>query len=271
MKFKSLAVMGLMLASLAGSGAMAGIGTYNTGSGVETANAIDCHPSEEEVRAFWGELVKFMTYDYCDLLVPVGDKDLYNWSYFITKLREDGISDNGIAGILGNIKANGSVKSYYISGYTDSLYYGSDAVYDVGLLKPDGYTDYEGGMHAGEGHGICSWMDERVGELSDFAISHDYDYITITHWYADDSQEFSKHTCCLPNMECQTEFLLNDLNGEYADVKEKLIEASSPSEAVEAYMQGYVQFYRPWSDPCVSAAESCLPLVQACTGIMERR
>ena len=254
-------VVGIILALLSGSFGVA----EETGDllGVSVAaDSVEYHPSREEVSTFWNELVKFMTHDYLDLLVPVDDVDMYNWSLFITKLREDGISDNGIAGILGNIKANGSVSPYCISGYP--YYRGGD----VGLLKPQGYLDYDGNIHAGEGHGICSWVGEKAEELSELS---ELSGVKTTHWFADGSTEFTQHTCHLPDMESQIEFLLKDLNGDYIDVKEKLSEASSPSEAVEAYIQGYVQFYRPWSESCNEAAESCLPLVEACRGIIEGR
>lgn len=227
---------------------------------------------EAEKEVFRSEFRQFKSFGYPDLEVNVGEDDFYNWSYFIESLRADGITDTGIAGILGNIKAAGIVKEFTIDGYGSLfsndghsfLTFETGGSYDYGALEPTQIVTKDGTHIGGEGHGICQWTSDRVDELSDFALN--YDYVTVTHWYFEDGKAV-RHTCHIPDMEGQTAFLLYELNGEYKDVKEKLSEASTPSEAAQIFHDGYMDFERPWTGGYCDDAESCLSLVDACTGL----
>jgi len=118
---KLLAVLGILLASLGSSGFAGvsdGIGVSD-GNGVSEAACMD----EAEKEVFSSEVRKFKSFGFPDLEYNVNEDDFYNWSYFIQSLRADGISDTGIAGILGNIKAAGVVKAFTIDGYDDRYCY----------------------------------------------------------------------------------------------------------------------------------------------------
>lgn len=257
MIMKLLTVLGILSVSLVCSG-FAGV---SDGNGVSEAAYMD----EAEKEVFSSEFRQFKSFGYPDLEVNVGEDDFYNWSYFIESLRADGITDTGIAGILGNIKAAGVVREFTIDGYDDRYcYFETGGLYDYGALEPTQIVTKDGTHIGGDGHGICQWTSDRVDKLSDFAL--DYDYVTVTHWYFEDGKDV-RHTCHIPDMEGQTAFLLYELNGEYKDVKEKLSEASIPSEAAQIFHDGYMNFERPWTGGYCDDAESCLSLVDACTGL----
>lgn len=274
MKFKSLSVLGILLAFLGCSGFAGFIGESGVDAfeGIGVSETVYMNEAEKEV--FRSEFRQFKSFGYPDLELNVGEDDFYNWSYFIESLRADGISDIGIAGILGNIKAIGVVKEFTIDGYDSWYSFSNDGhsfltfktggSYDYGELEPNLLMDREGRKYGGEGHGICQWTSDRADKLSDFALN--CDYVTITHWYLEDGKAV-QHTCHIPDMEGQTAFLLHELNGEYKDVKERLSEASTPSEAAQIFYDGYMDFERPWSRGYCNNAESCLSLVEACTGI----
>ena len=265
---KLLAVLGILLASLESSGFAGASGVVSEGIemfesfGVSEAAYMD----EAEKEVFRSEIRKFKSFGFPDLEYNVNEDDFYNWSYFIQSLRADGISDTGIAGILGNIKAAGVVKEFTIDGYDDRYcYFETGSSYDFYGAQPSLLSDHEGRLSGGEGHGICQWTSERADELSEFAL--DYDYVTFTHWVYDGAVQGVQHTCHIPDIEGQTAFLLYELNGEYKDVKERLLNASTPGEAAQIFHDGYMDFERPWTGGYCSNAESCLSMVEACTGI----
>lgn len=222
---KLLTVLGILLASLGSSG-FAGVSDGNgVSEGIEMSESIGvseaAYMDEAEKEVFSSEVRKFKSFGFPDLEYNVNEDDFYNWSYFIQSLRADGISDTGITGILGNIKAAGVVKEFTIDGYDDRYcYFETGGSYDFYGAQPSLLSDHEGRLSGGDGHGICRWISERADELSEFAL--DYDYVTFTHWVYDGAVQGGQHTCHIPDMEGQTAFLLYELNGEYKDVKESL-------------------------------------------------
>lgn len=261
---KLLAVLGILLASLGSSG----FAVVSDGNGVSEGIGVSeaAYMDEAEKEVFSSEVHKFKSFGFPDLEYNVNEDDFYNWSYFIQSLRADGISDTGIAGILGNIKAAWIVKEFTIDGYDDRYcYFETGGSYDFNGAKPVLLSDHEGRFSGGEGHGICQWTSERADELSEFAL--DYDYVTFTHWVYDGAVQGVQHTCHIPDMEGQTAFLLHELNGDYKDVKERLLNALTPSEAAQIFHDGYMDFERPWTGGYCGDAESCLSMVEACTGI----
>lgn len=106
---KLLAVLGILLASLESSGFAGASGVVSEGIEMSESFGVSeaAYMDEAEKEVFRSEIRKFKSFGFPDLEYNVNEDDFYNWSYFIQSLRADGISDTGIAGILGNIKAAG--------------------------------------------------------------------------------------------------------------------------------------------------------------------
>lgn len=216
----------------------------------------------------------------------MSESNLYNYSLVISALRTDGASDEVVAGIMCNIKAEAGRGVYTLEGYygdkttVDGFKYTEfedGGTYDYGSTEPYWYEsggDYMGGA----GHGLVQWT-YREDDLENFYNENKdkYSFVTITHWIKHwSSQTGSKftskstHTCHLADVAGQVYFLIWDLNeGNGAGVKDEIYSCTTAEDAAEAFCRKYE---RPAEvDSAVSQrrgyAADALKLVKSCTSV----
>lgn len=206
------------------------------------------------------------------------DKETYEYSLMISTLQSAGLSTNAIAGIIGNISCESGGRIYTIEGYypeskktTDGTHYSDfqeGKTYDYGDVKPLLFKNKSGKTMGGEGHGIVGWSFGRADNLSKFAEEHpDFGQVTVTHWKKSYDSDFNQHTCHIPNMAGQVAFMAKELEGAYKSVKEKLNNASSPSEAAEIFMKKYEMPGTDTLSERQSAAEKAVVMIENCKGV----
>lgn len=243
--------------------------TEATEESVENKPEDESESSGEASSAFKSALATFLGHE------PT-ENELYDWSFMITTLQADGLSANGIAGVLGNIKVEGgsggifAIESFYGTKTTDGkTYHQFEAgnTYDFGDQQPKPYTYDSGKTIAGEGHGIVQWTQGRCDNLIKFTDSNSYSYVTVKHqlkWK--DDANWRSHTCKIPNMTGQVAFMLTE--SEYAKVKPSLVSASSPESAAEKFCNDYEKPGTNTIGERQKAAVEALPAVEACTGLV---
>lgn len=206
------------------------------------------------------------------------EAEKYDWSLAITSLLADGMNANGIAGVLGNVKAEGGVSSYYaIEGYSgiktlegkEFKDFEVGGVYDYGDVPPRLYTNDKGKTIGGEGHGICQWSFERATKLSQFAKDHaEYGYVTVTNLHKSYKDSgFSKDTFYIPSMGGQVCFMLEELHSTHKEARDKLLNASSAEGAALVFCK-YYENPAGGSEDRISYAVASLALVESCTGLV---
>lgn len=185
----------------------------------------------------------------------MSESQVYNYSLVVSALRTDGASDEVIAGILSNIKAEAGRGVYTLEGYygekltVDGHKYTEfedGGTYDYGSTEPYWYEsggDYMGGA----GHGLVQWT-YRDDDLENFynANKDKYSFVTITHWikhWSDSGTKYSsksQHTCHLADVAGQVYFLIWDLNeGNGKGVKDAIYSCTSAEDAAEAFCRKY--------------------------------
>ena len=228
------------------------------------------YASQVSSSSFKDELSSFLDRD-------VTDEDVHNWSLMISSLKADGISDNGIAGILGNVKHEGASGDYAIEGYggkktTEGVNYRKFELgksYDYGETKPSLYTRKDGKTIGGEGHGLVQWSFGRTDNLTKYAEEHpEFGYVTVTHWKKTYNTQFSQHTCKIPSVAGQVCFMLQELNSGYKSCKESINNASSPSQAARLFHDGYEKSVGTNVGAREKSAEAAIKVIQACTGVI---
>ena len=213
------------------------------------------------------------------------EREIHNFSMIISTLRADGLDNEAIAGILGNMKQESGWEPYAIEGYTSSSKktvsgdtistFIDGGTYDFGSTEPSWYNSGAGAI----GLGLVQWSHSRAIALDKFAIdnSSKFSYVTVTHWMqcnsdnccASKSKTKVQRTAHIPNASGQMAFLLTELNGSYSSVKSNLLTATTTDDAADVFLD---EFEKP-GDPESSRqtrrdwAKKMLPVVQACSGV----
>ncbi len=206
---------------------------------------------------------------------------IYNWSLAISSLRTDGFNDNGIAGVLGNIKVEGGASSEFcIEGYwgedkktKDGKTYSQfklGSTYDYGNVEPHWYTSPSSGkVMGGEGHGLAQWSFGRASALTKFAKNHpDYGYVTVKHKHKSYDSSVQVGTFSMPSLGGQVCFMIKELNSEgYKACKNAVKDASSPEAAAKDFHDMYEKSGTGNVSDRQKAAKEALDLVKECTAV----
>lgn len=206
----------------------------------------------------------------------ISEDDAYNWSLVISTLKSDGFSNEAIAGILGNVKAEGGTNQFAIEGYSgkktnNGKTYTEFEVgnsYDFGDTKPGLYTNKKGKTMGGEGHGLVQWSFGRADNLTKFAESSNFGFVTVTHWKKSYDSGMQQHTCKIPNVAGQVCFMVQELNTSYQGVKNNIVNSNSASNAAEIFHNEYEKSGTKNISERKSYAESALSVVNSCSSVV---
>lgn len=220
----------------------------------------------EKHENFINKLSEFLGYE-------ASGTDIHNWSLAISTLRADGFSDAAIAGILGNVKVEGGTNQFAIEGYSgkkttdgkDYTQFELGKSYDYGDVEPSLFTNSKGKTMGGEGHGLVQWSFGRAENLTKFADSSEFDYVTVTHWHKAYASTMSQHTCKIPDMAGQVCFMVEELNTDYTEVKDAIKDSTYPSDAARIFHDNYEKSGTNTIKDRQDAAEQALDMVKACT------
>lgn len=234
----------------------------------------------------------------------ITDEDAHNISLVVESLRTEGFSDNAIAGVLGNIKAESGFKPYAIEGYT-----GSDKLADGDIhcanfeagnsykysMEPSyyNYGDDTGVKKiGGVGHGLVQWSFGRAYKLNKIIDDNPdmFGYVTVTHYIKcsrDDSMKetlnsvnnkyfynLEVETCRIPNGAGQVALLMSELkSSSYKSVYDTLAKADvTVKEASTKFLQEYeipsTRFEEETINTRSSFGDLALPLVKSINGVI---
>lgn len=205
------------------------------------------------------------------------DDDIHNFSLIITTLKTDGLSDEGIAGILGNVAVEGGAGSIFaIEGYSGKTCISGEKYtefelgnsYDYGTTKPSLYTNKDNKTMGGEGHGICQWSFGRATGLSDFAASHtEFKHVTVKHWVKDYDSGWFQGTYNIPDIAGQVLWMLEEMNTSYTSTKSAMVSATNARDAAKSFHDSY-EGSSGYTDDRADYAELALVAVKSCTGVV---
>lgn len=194
------------------------------------------------------------------------EDELHQWSGVIMTLKNDGISDEGVAGVCGNILAEGgncfAIEAFSGVETKDGKTYADfkeGGTYDFGSTKPSyGYST------VGEGHGLCQWSFGRADNLIKFAEDNNCEFATVTHW----RQKQSKfETCKLPGLAGQTGFILEELHGSYSSVYNSIKSSTSVEDACRVFHDKY-EVSATGADARIPGAKRALAAVKSCDSVI---
>lgn len=190
-------------------------------------------------------------------------EEIETWSVVITTLKEDGISDEGAAGICGNILAEGgcefAIENYCGRKTKEGKTYNDFKVgesYDYGDWTSDYYT-------TGEGHGLVQWSFGRVDNLLAFADKNKCEFVTVRHW----RQKKGKfETCKIPSLPGQVAFILEELHNSYSKTYSKI---KNSKDAAQAAYDFCWEYEIPASDVGrQDNAKRAVACVKSCDGVV---
>lgn len=230
----------------------------------------------------------------------VSEAERFAFSSMICAFRADGLPDNAICGILGNVKAECSGYLYVVEGYWGGTatnvktneskkgynWFRLGNEYTFGEEEPAGTGSK---VEKGEGVGFVGWSFGWNCALTDFANANESKYgkVVVTHkaWHANDSNvQLAGHENChksgwatetdsIPGPSGQAAFILLDLHGENvgqwadSDLRDVLVSASSPTDAAKAFQSKYERNAGGLQERG-NYAEAAMQMVQACTGVV---
>ena len=205
------------------------------------------------------------------------DDDIHNFSLIISTLKTDGLSDEGIAGILGNVAVEGGAGSIFaIEGYSGKTCISGEKYtefelgksYDYGTTKPSLYMNDDNKTMGGEGHGICQWSFGRATGLSDFAASHsEFKHVTVTHWVKDYDSDWFQGTYNIPDIAGQVLWMLEEMNTSYTSTKSDMVSATNARTAAKSFHDSY-EGSAGYTDNRADYAELALVAVKSCPGVV---
>lgn len=190
------------------------------------------------------------------------DKEIHDWSAIICTMREDGVDDDSIAAIMGNMSAEGgglyAIEGHFKPSKEGKTYFDFE---DGGTYEFD-YVVNLGSGTGGEGIGLVQWSWGRHDKLCELAESGDYTYVTVKH-YRQKPAKFV--TDKIPDIEGQAFYILTELHGDYSNVLDEMKAASTLSEKTNIFMNKY-EVPQDLTDR-TPKAEKAVPVVKACEGI----
>lgn len=205
------------------------------------------------------------------------EEDIHNFSLIITTLKTEGLSNEGIAGVLGNVAVEGGAGSIFaIEGYggktcnTGEKYteFKVGSSYDYGDTKPSLSTSKKTGKTmGGEGHGICQWSFGRATGMSDFAGKNsDFGHVTVKHWVKDYDSGWFQGTYNIPDIAGQVLWMMEEMNTSYTSTKEDMKKATDARDAAKSFHDSY-EGSNGYTSDRADYAELALVAVNACTGV----
>lgn len=206
------------------------------------------------------------------------DDDIHNFSLIITTLKTSGLSDAGIAGILGNVACEGGAGSIFaIEGYSGKTCITGETYaefelgnsYDYGTTKPSVYTYDNGETMGGQGHGICQWSFVRAEGLSNFAASHsEFKHVTVTHWLKERTSDWKQGTYNIPDIAGQVLWMLEEMNTSYTSTKSDMVSATNARDAAKSFHNSYEKSAVENIEERADYAELALVAIRSCTGVV---
>lgn len=211
------------------------------------------------------------------------DTMVYNWSYIISSLKADGMTNNAIAGICGNVLHESSGGTYVVEGmYVQSaikacgkhyMYFQSGETWDYGrdYYPPKTYTNtaHTTGS-SGNGHGIVQWSYGRAETLTQFcdSLPSGIGYVTVKHneWVDVANDRYEYKTRKIPDLPGQVLFMMQELHSSYSKVRADMQAASTPEDACEIFRARYEVGGGSSKESRKQAARRALSMIEICTG-----
>ena len=200
--------------------------------------------------------------------------DIATWSFLISTLKSDGLSDNAIAGLMSNVSSESGGYAYAIEGYKATVYSGFREGNTYNLDKPSNAESYHnvdpGKGSFGAGHGIVQWSFDRAQNLSSFAERNKdkFGYAKIKHYGVWKQRgTITQITANVPNRAGQCCFIMEELRTTFKSVREKVNAAGSAKDAAAIIYDKYEIGPAQYREKHLAKADKALKCVQVCTGV----